>query len=138
MSDDEDEDTHFCLRCNSTITGLDAYVAHRKSKCNQQSIDTYGPGPSGLQDVPLTSEERRHVGSPGKFRPNPVQILKFRFINFFIWIIFLQKGHVKTVKMISFYNHRHTKLTTTFSRHFVFKAVRKQENQRLPSDHMVF
>ena len=28
----EKEDAHFCLRCRSTIIGLDEYVAHRKSE----------------------------------------------------------------------------------------------------------
>ena len=31
------EDAHYCLRCRSTIIGLDEYVAHRKSdQCQQQ------------------------------------------------------------------------------------------------------
>lgn len=32
---DEDDDTHFCLKCHATITGLDNYIAHRKSKCGR-------------------------------------------------------------------------------------------------------
>jgi hypothetical protein len=40
-SSDEDEDTHFCLKCHSTIVGLENYVAHRKSKCGrrEKSVD---------------------------------------------------------------------------------------------------
>ena len=33
LSSLEDEDAHFCLRCRSTIIGLDRYVLHRREKC---------------------------------------------------------------------------------------------------------
>ena len=29
----EVEDSHFCLRCRSTIVGLDQYILHRREKC---------------------------------------------------------------------------------------------------------
>ncbi|XP_051157083.1 zinc finger protein 160-like [Leptopilina boulardi] len=31
--DDDDDDTHFCIKCNSTIHGLENYVRHRQSGC---------------------------------------------------------------------------------------------------------
>lgn len=34
ISDDED-DTHYCLKCHSTIKGLENYVSHRKTKCGK-------------------------------------------------------------------------------------------------------
>ncbi|KAL0108082.1 hypothetical protein PUN28_014990 [Cardiocondyla obscurior] len=30
---EEDEDTHFCIKCNLTLHGLDNYVRHRRSSC---------------------------------------------------------------------------------------------------------
>lgn len=35
MIGDYDDDTHFCLKCHSTILGLDNYVAHRKAGCSK-------------------------------------------------------------------------------------------------------
>lgn len=32
-SDEDDDDTHFCIKCHTTMRGLDTYVAHRKAKC---------------------------------------------------------------------------------------------------------
>lgn len=37
MISDEEDDTHYCLRCHSTIRGLDNYVTHRKTKCGKQA-----------------------------------------------------------------------------------------------------
>lgn len=34
---EEEDDTHFCLKCHSTIHGLENYVSHRKSGCASQS-----------------------------------------------------------------------------------------------------
>ncbi|XP_060528624.1 zinc finger protein 729-like [Cylas formicarius] len=31
------DDTHFCLKCESTILGLDNYISHRKSGCSKTS-----------------------------------------------------------------------------------------------------
>ncbi|XP_049798217.1 zinc finger protein 628 [Schistocerca nitens] len=31
--EEEDDDTHLCLKCRATITGLDNYVQHRKAGC---------------------------------------------------------------------------------------------------------
>uniref|UniRef100_L7LVP2 Putative zinc finger protein n=1 Tax=Rhipicephalus pulchellus TaxID=72859 RepID=L7LVP2_RHIPC len=33
MYDTEDDDTHLCLKCSATITGLKNYIAHRKQNC---------------------------------------------------------------------------------------------------------
>lgn len=30
---DDDDDTHFCIKCNSTVHGLENYVRHRQSGC---------------------------------------------------------------------------------------------------------
>lgn len=38
----EDDDTHYCLRCRSTIQGLDNYVQHRKEKCDQAKVHDTG------------------------------------------------------------------------------------------------
>ena len=36
----EKEDAHFCLRCRTTIVGLDEYVSHRKADlCRQQQLE---------------------------------------------------------------------------------------------------
>lgn len=37
---DEDEDTHFCLRCKGTIQGLENYIHHRRQKCQTNSYGT--------------------------------------------------------------------------------------------------
>ncbi|XP_045473256.1 zinc finger protein 26-like isoform X2 [Harmonia axyridis] len=34
--DDFEDDTHFCLKCHSTIIGLEFYVTHRKNNCMKQ------------------------------------------------------------------------------------------------------
>lgn len=35
--DDDDDDTHLCIKCNTTIVGLDNYVKHRKERCGKKS-----------------------------------------------------------------------------------------------------
>lgn len=35
MITDDDDDTHFCIKCHATILGLDNYVIHRKSGCTK-------------------------------------------------------------------------------------------------------
>lgn len=35
MDDNEEEDTHLCLRCSATISGLKNYIAHRKQHCSK-------------------------------------------------------------------------------------------------------
>lgn len=47
---EEDEDTHLCIKCNTTIVGLENYIDHRKNQCgktvstaaalNREIIDT--------------------------------------------------------------------------------------------------
>ncbi|XP_046679871.1 zinc finger protein 711-like [Homalodisca vitripennis] len=37
MSDSEEDDAHFCLRCKGTFIGLDNYIEHRKVKCKRES-----------------------------------------------------------------------------------------------------
>ncbi|KAL1140528.1 hypothetical protein AAG570_000458 [Ranatra chinensis] len=36
VTSDDDEDTHFCLKCRTTILGLENYVVHRKSKSHNE------------------------------------------------------------------------------------------------------
>ncbi|XP_075992880.1 uncharacterized protein LOC142987826 [Anticarsia gemmatalis] len=33
--EDDDDDSHLCIKCNSTIVGLDNYVKHRKQRCGK-------------------------------------------------------------------------------------------------------
>lgn len=35
MSESEEDDAHFCLRCKGTFIGLDQYIEHRKAKCKR-------------------------------------------------------------------------------------------------------
>ncbi|KAM3961302.1 LOW QUALITY PROTEIN: uncharacterized protein ACR2FA_004639 [Aphomia sociella] len=35
--DDDDDDNHLCIKCNTTIIGLDNYVKHRKQRCQKKS-----------------------------------------------------------------------------------------------------
>lgn len=35
---EEDDDSHFCIKCNLTIHGLDNYVQHRRSGCRPPNI----------------------------------------------------------------------------------------------------
>ena len=52
------DDEHYCLRCRSTIIGLDEYVAHRKSdQCHQQ-----------LQQHQL-EQQHEHQPQPSLFIP---------------------------------------------------------------------
>lgn len=49
MITEDDDDTHICLKCHTTITGLDNYVAHRKSGCgNQATVHSKSRTPSPL------------------------------------------------------------------------------------------
>lgn len=48
MITEEDDDTHICLKCHTTITGLDNYVAHRKSVCPTQNSHSKSRTPSPL------------------------------------------------------------------------------------------
>lgn len=34
--DDDDDDSHLCIKCNATIVGLDNYVKHRKERCGKK------------------------------------------------------------------------------------------------------
>lgn len=62
--DDDDDDTHLCIKCNSTIIGLDNYVKHRKDRCGKKleskdlpPIDTLDPTYSLGADVFFQSLE---------------------------------------------------------------------------------
>ncbi|XP_024082639.1 zinc finger protein 14 isoform X2 [Cimex lectularius] len=46
---DDEEDTHFCLKCHMTITGLENYVEHRKSKCGRPREKS--PGSEEMPDL---------------------------------------------------------------------------------------
>ncbi|XP_028167520.1 zinc finger protein 729-like [Ostrinia furnacalis] len=35
--DDDDDDSHLCIKCNATIVGLDNYVKHRKERCGKNN-----------------------------------------------------------------------------------------------------
>jgi len=50
LSSLEDEDAHFCLRCRSTIIGLERYVLHRREKC--QSSYTKEPETQQASEPP--------------------------------------------------------------------------------------
>ncbi|XP_017779362.1 PREDICTED: zinc finger protein 99-like isoform X2 [Nicrophorus vespilloides] len=43
---DDVEDSHFCLKCHQTITGLDNYVTHRKNNCVKSEPDPPKSPPS--------------------------------------------------------------------------------------------
>lgn len=49
MIGDYDDDTHFCLKCETTIIGLDNYVNHRKTGCSKNVVELpKSPLPSQL------------------------------------------------------------------------------------------
>ena len=31
----EDDDQHFCIKCKTTISGIEAYISHRRKQCNK-------------------------------------------------------------------------------------------------------
>lgn len=35
---EEDEDTHLCIKCNTTIVGLSNYISHRKNQCGKSDV----------------------------------------------------------------------------------------------------
>lgn len=39
MSDSDEDDVHFCLRCKGTFIGLDIYIQHRKTKCKRDDSE---------------------------------------------------------------------------------------------------
>lgn len=63
--DDDDDDNHLCIKCNTTIVGLDNYVKHRKERCGKKrdikselpTIDTLEPSYSLGADVFFQSLE---------------------------------------------------------------------------------
>ncbi|RVE51559.1 hypothetical protein evm_003829 [Chilo suppressalis] len=67
LRDDDDDDSHLCIKCNTTIVGLDNYVKHRKQRCGKisktenkpdiTSIDTLDPTYSLGADVFFQSLE---------------------------------------------------------------------------------
>lgn len=64
---DKDDDSHFCLRCRTTIQGLENYVAHRKSQaCSTQlqGTETSPYLPQNQEDLDvLTQGHDRVTGS---------------------------------------------------------------------------
>ncbi|XP_052750855.1 zinc finger protein 28-like [Galleria mellonella] len=44
--DDDDDDSHLCIKCNATIIGLDNYVKHRKQRCQKKSTTSKSDIPS--------------------------------------------------------------------------------------------
>ncbi|KAF5307075.1 hypothetical protein FQR65_LT07134 [Abscondita terminalis] len=49
MIGDFEDDTHYCLKCHSTIIGLDNYVSHRKSKCGRDRVEEISKEPISPQ-----------------------------------------------------------------------------------------
>ncbi|KAL6263127.1 hypothetical protein P5V15_005928, partial [Pogonomyrmex californicus] len=43
---EEDDDTHFCIKCNLTINGLNNYVQHRRSGCRPPNVKIVNEPPS--------------------------------------------------------------------------------------------
>lgn len=43
---EDDDDTHFCIKCNLTVHGLDNYVRHRRSGCRPPEDKTVHESPS--------------------------------------------------------------------------------------------
>ncbi|EEC03520.1 hypothetical protein IscW_ISCW017139 [Ixodes scapularis] len=43
--EDNEEDTHLCLRCSATISGLKNYIAHRKHNCSKTARDNNAIAP---------------------------------------------------------------------------------------------
>lgn len=49
MITDYEDDAHFCLKCHTTIIGLENYVNHRKTGCSKNANDqSKSPLPSQL------------------------------------------------------------------------------------------
>ncbi|XP_008545476.1 zinc finger protein 99 isoform X1 [Microplitis demolitor] len=42
---EDEDDTHYCIKCHVTITGLDNYVQHRQTGCRQSERKTMTPEP---------------------------------------------------------------------------------------------
>lgn len=59
------EDAHYCLRCRSTIIGLDEYVAHRKSDQCQHQLQQHH---HQLQQQQLL-QQQDHQPQPSLFIP---------------------------------------------------------------------
>lgn len=38
QAEDDDDDSHLCIKCSATIIGIDNYVKHRKSLCSKNKI----------------------------------------------------------------------------------------------------
>ena len=69
----DDEDSHFCLRCRTTIQGLENYINHRRQKCQTGSYETktahhQSAGQSNHTAYLSMARSTSSVGSPSSLR----------------------------------------------------------------------
>lgn len=59
MIEDYEDDTHFCLKCHSTLIGLDNYVTHRKTRCGKDvnQVDTQNSLLISSEDHPNVEQQ---------------------------------------------------------------------------------
>lgn len=67
--EDDDDDNHLCIKCNSTIIGLDNYVNHRKQRCGK--LKPLDPKP-GLPPI-VTLEPSYSLGADVFFQSLELQ-----------------------------------------------------------------
>ncbi|KAJ8917678.1 hypothetical protein NQ315_005125 [Exocentrus adspersus] len=60
-----DDDTHFCLKCHSTILGLDNYVSHRKAGCSK-NLEENPKSPLPSQLLPPGRLQSSSKKTPGQ------------------------------------------------------------------------
>ncbi|XP_011557313.3 zinc finger protein 184 [Plutella xylostella] len=81
--EDDDDDSHLCIKCNATVIGLDNYVKHRKQRCQNKytqakslktdipSLDTLEPSYSLGADVFFQSLELQSSAKKPSVRLTP-------------------------------------------------------------------
>ncbi|KAJ9598602.1 hypothetical protein L9F63_010731 [Diploptera punctata] len=66
-----DDDTHICLKCRTTITGLDNYVKHRKSGCGSSSTPVSSNTTSPVIEDATSSIPKNVNTSPNQEENDP-------------------------------------------------------------------
>eukprot|EP00092_Neocalanus_flemingeri_P023646 GFUD01025648.1.p1 GENE.GFUD01025648.1~~GFUD01025648.1.p1 ORF type:complete len:932 (-),score=207.05 GFUD01025648.1:76-2871(-) len=56
IGDDDEPDEHFCLKCKTTIQGLEKYVKHRKRKCQDQGEPSSRAEPGHAGQFTISTE----------------------------------------------------------------------------------
>ncbi|XP_065340809.1 zinc finger protein Xfin-like [Cloeon dipterum] len=64
VSNFDDDDTHFCLKCQNTVVGLDNYILHRRSKCGGCIVNNSSSKENDRNAIPTEAVVENTVETP--------------------------------------------------------------------------